>query len=154
MLNTVCLNIYKKYGEEGIRKLKKANKKSLHPAQMVMAHKQVAPPAVSIIPYFFANAAKDKKSVTVVWPKDGAYMSPIYMMAKNDKQEEVNKFFDFLRKPALQEMFSANGKFPLTLENSKQDLTAEQPVQWIGWDFINDNDIDKIVKKCESIFAE
>ncbi len=153
MLNTVCLNIYKKHGIEGIKKLQKANKKSLHPSQMVMSHRDVAPPAVSIIPYFFANAAKDNKSVTVVWPEDGAYMSPIFMVARGEKQAEINEFFKFLQKPNLQELFSANGKFPLTMAGCTQELNDNQPLQWLGWDFINNNDIEMIIKECERYFV-
>ncbi len=66
----------------------------------------------------------------------------------------MDEFFDFLRKPELQELFSANGKFPLTIDGSAQDLTENQPVQWLGWDFINNNDIDLIIKECEAMFKK
>ena len=31
-------------------------------------------------------------------------------------------------------------------------LSEEQKFMWVGWDFINSNDIGGLIKKCEQLF--
>ncbi len=154
MFNAICLNIYKDHGYEGIRQLKKANSQSLHPAEMANAFKKENPPAISIIPYFFTKMVFNTKDIKVVWPKDGAIISPIFLMAKKDKQKEVDTIIDFFRNEEVDDLLSANGKFPSTLDTAKYHLTEEQKLKWVGWDFIYENDVDEILAECEKIFEE
>ena len=55
---------------DGIHKLARSYKKSLHPAQMVKARTRTPEaPAVSIIPYFFSQMIDGTGDLEVVWPK-------------------------------------------------------------------------------------
>ncbi len=152
MFNAICVNIYKKYGYEGVKQLKKANAKSMHPSEMAGAFKKKNPPAISIIPYFFTKMVFNTPDVEVVWPKDGAILSPIFLMAKEDKQKEVDTIIDFFRREDIDELLSANGKFPSTLDGASYYQKEDENFMWVGWDFIDNNDIDEIIKECEKIF--
>ncbi len=154
MFNAICLNIYKDYGFDGIRQLKKANSQSMHPSEMANSFKKKNPPAISIIPYFFTKMVFNTKDIEVVWPKDGAIISPIFLIGKKNKQKEVDTIIDFFRKEEVDDLLSANGKFPSTLDTAKYHLTEDQKLKWVGWDFIYENDIDEILNECERIFEE
>ncbi len=153
MFNAICMNIYKDYGYDGVEKLCKANAESMHPAQMTGSFKKKNPPAVSVIPYFFTRMIYNTDEVEVVWPKDGAIISPIFLMAKKDKQKEVDTLVDFFRHEDIDELLSANGKFPSTLDGAAYYLSEDQKLKWVGWDFIDNNNTEEIIKKCEKIFG-
>ncbi len=153
MFNAICMNIYKDYGYDGIKKLKKANAESMHPAEMASSFKKKNPPAISIIPYFFTKMVYNTDEVEVVWPKDGAMLSPIFLMAKKEKQKELDTLIDFFRKEEIDELLSANGKFPSTLDGASYHLNDNQKLKWVGWEFIDNNDTETIIKKCEEIFG-
>ncbi|MDO4772049.1 MAG: ABC transporter substrate-binding protein [Bacillota bacterium] len=153
MFNAICLNIYKEFGYEGIERLKKANAQSLHPAEMAGAFKKKNPPAISIVPYFFTKMVYNTTDIEVVWPKDGAIISPIFLIAKKDKQEEFDTIINFFKEENVDALLSANGKFPATLEGASYHLEEDQALKWVGWDFIDENDVDEILLECEKIFG-
>ena len=81
MFNAIMLGIYSNYGKEAVEALGRGLLKSMHPAQMVKtgARKDMATPAISIMPYFFSKTIKENLNLTVVWPKDGAIISPVML---------------------------------------------------------------------------
>lgn len=84
LFNSILIHIYKLYGQEGVTKLGKSLLSNLHPAQMVDAKE----PAITIMPFFFSKMIKENGPMQVVWPKEGAIISPIFMLTK--KIEEKN----------------------------------------------------------------
>lgn len=155
LFNALIINIYKEHGSEGIHKLARSYKKNLHPAQMVKAKgKSGDAPAVSIIPYFFTQMLTGATDLEAIWPKDGALLSPIFMIAKKEKRDKVKPFIDFFMSKEIGTLFSANGKFPSTNPNVNNHLTEEQKFKWIGWDFIHGNDIGGLIRQCENEFNE
>ncbi len=155
LFNALVVTIYKEFGSEGIRKLARSYKKSLHPAQMVKAKsRNNDAPAVSIIPYFFTQMLMGSADMYAVWPKDGALLSPIFMISKKEKADKVKPFIDFFMSEEIGTLFSANGKFPSTNPNVDNHLEPHQNFKWIGWDFIHGNDIGALVRQCEKDFHE
>ena len=156
LFNALVVTIYKEYGMEGIHKLAKVYKKSLHPAQMVKAksrNKDEAP-AISIIPYFFTQMLTGASDLYSIWPKDGALLSPIFILSKKEKEDKVKPFLDFFLSENIGTIFSANGKFPSTNPNVENGLEPDQNFKWIGWDFIHNNDIGSLLKNCEKEFID
>ena len=45
-----------------------------------------------------------------VWPKDGALLSPIFMITKKFKKDKIQPFIDFFMSEEIGTLFSANGK--------------------------------------------
>lgn len=155
LFNALVVTLYKEYGMDGISSLAKAYMKNLHPAQMVKekSKNNSQTPAVSIIPYFFTQMINSEEQVAV-WPEDGAVISPIFMIAKKDKKEMLKPIIDFFMSPEIGKIFSANGKFPSTNVEVDNGLSENQKFKWVGWDFIENNDIGTLLKKLENKFNE
>src|SRR5690606_10715202 len=97
--NAILLNIYKKFGEEGIKKLAKAQFRSMHPAEMVKSHikkNNSDVPTVTVMPYFFTNMVRPNSPLKVQWPEDGAILSPIFLVAKKKTKERTKPIVDYL----------------------------------------------------------
>ena len=155
LFNALVINIYKEFGSEGIKNLARSYKKNLHPAQMVKAKgKSKDAPAVSIIPYFFTQMLMGASDLQAIWPKDGALLSPIFMITKKAKQDKIKPFIDFFMSEKIGTLFSASGKFPSTNPNVDNHLDENQTFKWIGWDFIHNNDVGGLVRQCEKEFND
>lgn len=158
LFNAVLLGIYKEYGEDGVRKLGRSLLSSMHPAQMVKSagKKQQAGkgPVVTVMPYFFTWTAKEGGSLRPVWPKDGAIVSPIFLMTKASAKEKAQPLVDFLFSKEMGAVLSADGKFPSTHPEADNGLSPEQTFLWPGWDFIYSHDMGALLKETEDLFFE
>lgn len=155
LFNAIVVSLYKEYGMEGIEKLGRNYKKSLHPAEMVKAKgkNKSENPAVSIIPYFFTKMINGNAQVAI-WPEDGAILSPIFMLAKKDKKKELQPIIDFFLSKRIGEIFSASGKFPSTNAEVSNGLEEGQKFKWVGWEFIHSTDIGILLEELENKFNE
>lgn len=150
MFNAIVLTIYAKFGMEGVKKLKRSYHQNLHPSQMVKANKNEA--IVSVCPYFFTTMIQDD-SLVPVWPSDGAIVSPIFMISKSYKKN-VSTVNSYLQSKAIGEIFSFGGNFPSTNPQIDNKLKDDQKYMWIGWDFIYNNDIEKLIKDFTQMFTK
>lgn len=155
LFNAMLLNIHKKYGEEGVKKLGKSLFKSMHPSEMVKSYtKKSQKPLVTIMPYFFTKMTKRGGPMTAVWPKDGAIISPIFMLSKEEKKEKLKPIVRFFASKEVGEILSHNGRFPSVNPEVDNMISSEHKYMWLGWDYIKKNDIGSLINKCESIFNE
>ncbi|WP_461204961.1 ABC transporter substrate-binding protein [Clostridium sp. DL1XJH146] len=155
LFNAILLNIYNKYGEDGVKRLGKSLFKSMHPSQMVKSHiGKMDKPIVTIMPYFFTKMTKNGGPMAAVWPKDGAIISPIFMLTKKDKKDKIKPIVDFFASKGVGEILSHNGRFPSVHPELDNMITAENKYMWVGWDFIKNNDIGALIKHCEDMFNE
>ncbi len=157
LFNAVLLGFYKEYGEEGVRQLGKSLLLSMHPAQMIKSgakKQQKKAPVVTVMPYFFTLMAKDNGPMRPVWPKDGAIISPIFLMTKAGSQETSQPLVDYLFSREMGGVLSASGKFPSTHPEVDNGLSKEQTFLWPGWDFIYNHDIGALLKETEDIFFD
>lgn len=153
LFNAILLNIYKNYGETGIQKLGKSLLKSMHPSEMVKSHiKKTNRPAITIMPYFFTKMTKAGGPMEAVWPRDGAIISPIFMLSKASKQKVLQPIIDFFTSKEVGEILSHQGRFPSVHPEVDNMVPKTNPYMWLGWDFINDNDIGQLIKKLEELF--
>jgi len=153
LFNAILLNIDKIYGEDGVKALGRNLLEGLHPSQMVKSEKQKSNrPAVTIMPYFFTKMAKGGGPMKPVWPKDGAIISPIFMLSKNSEKERIKPLVDFFSSVEVGEILSHNGLFPSTNPEVDNRLPEGSDFMWMGWDYIYDIDISEKIKKCEEIF--
>jgi len=155
LFNAILLNVYKKYGEDGIKRLGKSLLSSMHPSEMVKSHiKDIQKPIVTIMPYFFTKMTKRGGPMEAVWPKDGAILSPIFMLSKKEKSEKLKPIVDFFASKNVGEILSHNGKFPSVNPNVDNMISSEDKYMWLGWDYLKGNDIGNLIKKCEKIFND
>ena len=152
LFNAILLNIYKNYGKDGLEKLGKSFMNNLHPSEMVKSYRKKSKPTVTIMPYFFTKMITGKGPMVPVWPEDGAIISPIFLLSKQEKEEELKPFVDYFSSREVGEILSHNGKFPSTNIDVDNKLSEDQEFMWLGWDFIKNNDIGALIRKCEKIF--
>ena len=126
----------------------------MHPAQMVKTggRKDFNTPAVSIMPYFFSKTIKENSNLTVVWPKDGAIISPVFLLTRKKNYDNSKPLIDFLLSKEVADILGADGKFPQTNPEYDNKLAEDQNFLWAGWEFIHSNDIGEILSNTEKWF--
>ncbi len=153
LFNAILLNIHKLYGEEAVEKLGRSLLESMHPSQMVKSdRKKSAKPAVTIMPYFFTKMVKEGGTMTAVWPEDGAIISPIFMLTKQEKINELQPIIDFFASKEVGEILAHKGLFPSINPNVDNRIPEENDFMWLEWDYIYKHDIGELIKTCDSIF--
>lgn len=154
LFNAILIHLYKEFGEEAIVKLKKSLLISLHPAQMIKSEKRgKIKPIISIMPYFFTKMALPGSVLKAVWPEDGAIISPIFLLSKKEKKKELKIITDMFMSKEVGEILAHKGLFP-SIHKDVDNKLKNNKFKWIGWDYINSNDIGKILKRCVKIFNE
>jgi len=154
LFNAILISLYKNYGEDGVRKLGKTLLQNMHPSQMVKSDKlKVNVPAVTIMPYFFTKMTGHGGPMVAQWPEDGAALSPIFMLTKKSKEKELKPLADFFASEEIGKILSHQGLFPTVNPNVDNNL-GDKKFMWVGWDYIKNNDIGKILKHCEKLFFE
>ena len=153
LFNAILLNIHKQYGEEGVVKLGKSLLRSMHPSEMVKSHtKKMNKPVVTIMPYFFTKMTKNGGPMVAVWPKDGAIISPIFMLSKSDEQEQLRDVVDFFASKEVGEILAHQGLFPSVHPQVDNMIPSTNKYMWIGWDYINSVDMGSLIKELEELF--
>jgi len=153
LFNSMLLHIYKEYGSEGVKGLGGCLLENMHPSQMVKSHtKKSNKPAITIMPYFFTKMVKEGGTMKAVWPEDGAIISPIFMLTKKDKLHKTQDVIDFFASDNVAKILSHQGLFPSVNPNIDNRLAKENKFMWLGWDYINNNDIAGLITKCEHLF--
>lgn len=154
LFNAILLNIYKTYGEEGVVKLGKSLLRSMHPSEMVKSHTKKANtrPVVTIMPYFFTKMTKKGGPMAAVWPKDGAIISPIFMLSKADEQAELQDVVNYFSSQEVGEILSHQGMFPSVHPDVDNMISKDNKYMWLGWDYINSVDMGTLIKELEEKF--
>jgi len=153
LFNGILLNIHKQYGDAGVTKLGRSLLESMHPSQMVKSDRQKNnKPIVTIMPYFFTKMVKDDGPMLAVWPEDGAIISPIFMLSKQNKLAKLQPVIDFFASREVGEILSHSGLFPSVHPAVDNHIPAENQYMWLGWDYIYSHDISGLIRHCEQLF--
>jgi len=154
LFNGILLNIHKKFGDDGVRKLGRSLLESLHPSQMVKSEKRKTNrPIVTIMPYFFTKMVKEGSSMKAVWPSDGAIISPIFLLSKREKIQELQPVIDFFASKKVGEILAHQGLFPSTHPEVDNGIPGGHRFMWLGWDYIYANDIAALIRHCDGLFT-
>ena len=149
--NAVMLPFYKDNGDEAIKTLALNIKSGMHPAEMVKLAGTDKPEAGTfyIMPYFFAKRIKNKH-VEIVWPEDGAIVSPVFLLIKKEKLEKYRFLLDFLFSKETGEMLT--GRYFPSVHPDVSNHIFPEPVKWLGWDFLKKNDIGNLKNSIRDTF--
>lgn len=155
LFNAIMIHIYKEFGKEAVTKLGKGLVESMHPAQMVKSDKgkDRVRPAISIMPYFFTRMALPGGVMEAVWPEDGAIISPIFMLTKSKKRSEVEDIARLFASKEAGEILSHKGLFPVVNKDVDNNIKGKT-FKWVGWDYINNNNIGEILRECMDLFEK
>ena len=142
MADAVILNIYKEFAIDGLMALADNCKGLMHSSSMVKSAGSADEKAgsVYIIPAFFAASTQQPEYIRVIWPEDGAAASPLYFLAKKNAHERLAELIAFFT-AGFASIESAAWFAPLDASVPAR-LPAEARLKWVGWDFIEDNDVN------------
>lgn len=153
MFSSLLIHIFKAFGSDGVRMLGRCLLESMHPAEMVKSgKKKTEKPIVTIMPYFFTKMTMGVGPMKAVWPKDGAIISPIFLLARKSADKEIQPIVDFFASDAVGEILAHKGMFPSLNPCVDNRLQKGSKFMWIGWDYIYNNDVAALIKECEGLF--
>ena len=153
LFNAILLTIRSRYGDAGVKELGRVMLQALHPSQMVKSDRMKnARPAVTIMPYFFTKTVREGGPMQAVWPEDGAIVSPIFMLSKRGKEEELKPVVDFFGSKKIGEVLAHQGLFPSLNPRVDNRLAEGTPFMWLGWDYIKSHDLSREISASEEIF--
>jgi hypothetical protein len=152
---TLLLSLYKDFRSDGLTRLGRNVAWGWHPSQMVKAASsgKKDTPAISVMPLFFANNIKNRENVSIVWPADGALVSPVTMLVKAEKRDELAPLIDFLTGSEVARI-CAGAAFPAVHPEVDNHLPENATFKWIGWDFVKDRDLKSLIGITNCIFLQ
>lgn len=156
LFNGILLTIWKHYGDAGVEAIGRNLLEGMHPSQAAgrFAPKGGKGPLVSVIPYFFSKMAQFNPNAEIVWPRDGAVISPIFMLLKNSSPEAAGRIADFFASKEVGEILSHRGLFPSCHPEVENKVPESAPFMWLGWDFIHENDLGELIPRVNEIFIK
>jgi len=153
---TVLLHFWKDHGDSGLTALA-ANVRALrHSAQMAKLSGSGHPDATAIcvLPWFFADSCPHEKTLIVV-PKEGALVSPIYVLAQKNRGAEARVLLDTLFSPEVAAICRENW-FPTAVPTGDtgpdRSVLDELRLNWLGWDFLLGQDLTALKTHVEAHF--
>lgn len=148
----LLLEIYKEFGEEGIKQLATNFGTPMNTIEMVKhANEGNGPYAIYIVPYFFAKAAPQKEYLKVIWPEDGAIMCPLYLIVKRERNNDFDSMIEFIFSKELGEKL-AHIYFPHVNKEANNNIPTDSKLRWIGWDYLYKMNIMERVRQIEQIW--
>lgn len=150
----VLIPFFRLYGNEAIPRLAANVCGGLHPSQMVkmIDSRAVDCPPLFVMPWFFAQKIKAKERIAILFPEEGAFISPVQLLVKKDKRAALAPVIDFLMSRDLHQHCSDNF-FPSPHPEVADSLPAGKRLYWIGWDFIYGHDLEQVKKRIGADFT-
>lgn len=151
---TTLLNIYQLYGEKGVLDLARSVYHGCHPAE-IAKHFGLGSkdwPPIAIMPYFFAKTIKPANRVEIIWPKEGAILSPVTMLVRKQALPEMLPVVRFFTSEICSRIWANAFFLPGYHKNTRSEMSG--PYRWMGWDFIRSSDIQQQINKLNDMFVE
>lgn len=137
---SLLFGLHHQFGESGLEALGRNVRDFMHPAKMAKTAGSDSPSgaAVYITPTFFANGAPHRDKVRHVWPEEGAYCMPFYLLRKKGARPAGCVAFDFLSGPDWAAHLARVGLAPARA--GSPPLPGR--LHWCGWDFVRSHDLE------------
>ena len=150
--NAMFFPYLKSNGENALKKLGRNTAKGLHPSQMVKILNAGNSGGTSIyaMPNSFALKVRDTKRYKIIFPKEGAIVSPVQMLVKKGTYKLHKTLIDFILSDEMAKVLALSG-FPSSNKASENSL-QNNGLNWIGWDFIQQNDIKVCKEEMQQLF--
>jgi ABC-type Fe3+ transport system substrate-binding protein len=149
----LLLSIFKVFGDDGVKCLAANVKDAWHASKMAKTagsgHPEGA--AIYVIPWFFAETCPHKQVVALIWPEDGALVSPLYLLAKADKIAKLQVVLDFVTGAELGRRAADIG-FPMLNPMVENRLPENATFNWLGWDYIRSTNLEHLIDHTREVF--
>ncbi len=138
-----------------------------HPAEMFRRGNLPKPYPIYIMPYFFADMkANEDDDTQLVWTKEGALLSPVFISVKEDlvkdkteisskdqaRYETVKVLLEYLRSVRFGQVLYGNGKFPVNIPGIDNNLPG--PLKWIGWENLTEPAYNELEEQARLIMEK
>lgn len=129
----MLLYIHKEYGVNGLKALANNIKNVWHFTDVIksLGKGKVSAAPINVMPLTNAMMITNKKDIEIVCPEDGALTTPIYMLAKREKVEQLRAYTNYIIGEKFEKLLMKN-KF-YTVHNRLGD----EKLKWLGWEYIN-----------------
>lgn len=106
---------------------------------------------MTILPWFFTKMIFSTKSLKVIWPEDGAIVSPIYGLRTSDA--DCSPLIDILTSKSAGTILAHKGLFPTVVPGIDNRLPEQARFMWLGWEEIRSGDIDRRIEEVHNTFV-
>jgi ABC-type Fe3+ transport system substrate-binding protein len=151
--STLLLHIRLGHGPRAVAALGRAMVCDTHPSQIFRPAPGANPPPIGVMPYFFASAAPRQGDVEIVWPTDGALVSPLFVMVKTAVRERLGPLVDFFLGPQAAAI-AGGAQIPPTHPAAESGLPPGASLRFIGWDVLESHDLGPLIAESGALFAK
>jgi ABC-type Fe3+ transport system substrate-binding protein len=139
--NATFFPYFQKYGIESIQTLGKNTLTGMHPSEMVKTMHQGNPSGAKIfvMPYSFALKVRNTERFKIISTPNGPIASPVQMLVKKGAYPNNKALIDFILSSKMGATLETLG-FP-SVNPLDQEILKSKNIFWLGWDFIQKNDI-------------
>lgn len=148
------LHFYRNFGDDGLRRLAENIGELTCGSKVAMkvgtGRSDTKP--ISVITWFFANAALKNGGVKLILPKDGAFVNPVYLASSRTLTPELERLRAFLLGDEMAAVWDENF-YPAIDGNILSKIPPDMTFQWMGWDFIRGCNIKDYIRNLQRKFA-
>ncbi|MDR3271841.1 MAG: ABC transporter substrate-binding protein [Peptococcaceae bacterium] len=150
--DNLLLYLHKNFGYEGVEAFAKNIKNTwLH----VQIAKRVGSGyagcgALFVLPYAIALQCAQKPNLTLIWPKEGAYVQVMYLLAKKDRSQGAQAVLESLMGEQFARTLNQNG-YPPAYPLDKECLPKGAALDWLGWDYIRNQSLDPLLAELAAL---
>jgi len=154
LFNGLLLTLAARFGDAAVEALAENMLVARHPAETVgrFSSRQAAQPAVSIIPYFFSKMTLRSQVLSVIWPEDGAVVSPIFMLVKRSAMPLAGELAQVFLSREVGEVLAQRGLMPVLHPEVENQVPEGARFLWLGWERIRELDLGEEIPRLEAIF--
>lgn len=129
----LLLHMHKEYGVNGIEALANNIKNVWHFTDIIksLGKGKVSAAPINIMPLTNAMMIVNKKPIEIIWPEEGALATPIYMLVKREKLEELKDYIKYIIGEEFQKILIKNHLY------SVHNKLNGKKLKWLGWEYIN-----------------
>lgn len=138
-LESLLLHIYKDFGVEGVLGLYRNFKED----------SEGEPHAVSICTYAEAKAAAKGRTLSIIWPSDGAVLTPIFLLVKKNLSPHLSAFLEFFSGPVFG-LISSYAFIPSLHPDVHSRIPSAAALNWLGWQYLMESDPDQDLRKIKT----
>jgi ABC-type Fe3+ transport system substrate-binding protein len=152
--HTMYAHFVRDFGLKAVTQLVTNTMLTLHPSEMleVLRHDNVLKASVYVMPFSYARLIENKSDFQIIWPEDGAVLLPIQMLVKKGKYYDYKEIIRHITSSEAGKLFASAGFIPVN-KNTECTFVPNKP-NWIGWDFLNSEDIPEIKADINHMIAK
>ena len=149
------MDVYKKYGREGVMQLENSIKEFKHFSWVVknISNSKSGISPIAIVPEVFAPFLSKHKNLEIIWPTDGSPLFPLFITVRKDKYDDVKEVIDFFAGEEVGKTLSDSYFLSINNKVDNGDY-VNKTISWLGWDIINKSDTYSLIKSLERELVE